>query len=49
MIEFWILRESDDLSGLNGSISHDDLHSLDDLNRLFGLKNVKNACALDTE
>ena len=31
IIEFKFLSESDNLSGLLGSISHDDLHSLDDL------------------
>ena len=49
MIEFQILSESDDLSGLIGSISHDDLNSLDDLGSLFDLKITKNASALYTE
>ena len=43
------LSEFDDLSGLIGSISHDDLNSLDDLDSLFELKNAKNASALDAE
>ena len=43
------LSGSDDLSGLIGSISHDDLNSLDDLNSIFDLRKAKNANALDTE
>ena len=39
----------DDFSGLIGSISHDDLYSLDYLNSLLELKNTKNASDLDTE
>ena len=35
------LSESDDLSGLFGSISHDDLNSLNDLDSFFDLKNAK--------
>ena len=55
MIEFKFLRESDNFSGLIGSISHDDLYSFDDLNNLddldslFDLKKAKNTSALDTE
>ena len=41
IIEFKFLSEFEDLSGLIGSLSHDDLNSLDDLD--------KNASALDTE
>ena len=37
VIKFKILREFDNLNGLIGSINHDDLHSLDDLNSLFEL------------
>ena len=43
------LSESDELSGLISSISHDGINSLDDLNSLFDLKNIKNASALDIE
>ena len=49
IIKFKLLSESDDLSGLIGSISHDDLNSLDDLDSLFDLKITKNASALYTE
>ena len=49
IIEFKFLSEFDDLSGLIGSISHDDLNSLDDLDSLFDLKITKNASALYTE
>ena len=49
IIEFKFLSESDDLSGLIGSLSHDDLNSLDDLDSLFDLRKAKNASALDTE
>ena len=42
------LSESDNLSGLIGSISHNDLNSLDDLDSLFDLKVTKNASALYT-
>ena len=38
IIKFKLLSESDDLSGLIGSISHDDLNSLNDLHSLFDLK-----------
>ena len=48
IIEFKFLSESDDLSGLIGSISHDDLNSLDDLGSLFDLKITKNASILYT-
>ena len=48
IIEFKFLSESDDLSGLIGSISHDDLNSLDDLDSLFDLKITKNVSTLDT-
>ena len=48
-LEFKFLSESDDLSGLIGSISHDDLNSLDDFASLFDLRKAKNASALDTE
>ena len=41
--KFKFLSESDDLSGLIGSISHDDLNSL------FDLKITKNASTLYTE
>ena len=41
MIEFKFLSESDDLSGLIGFISHDDLNSLNDLDSLFDLKKPK--------
>ena len=37
------------LSGLIGSISHDDLNSLNDLDSHFDLRKGKNASALDTE
>ena len=37
-MEFKILSESDVLSGLIGSINHDDLNSLDDLDSLFDSK-----------
>ena len=46
IIEVKFLSDSDDLSGLLGSISHDDLNSLDGLDSLFDLKN---ASTLDTE
>ena len=49
IIEFKFLSESDDLSGLIGSLSHDDLNSLDDLDSLFDLRKAKNTSALDTE
>ena len=49
IIKFKLLSESDDLSGLIGSISHDDLNSLKDLVSLFDLKITKNASALYTE
>ena len=49
IVELKFLSESDDLSGLIGSISHDDLNSLDDLDSLFDLKKAKYANALDTE
>jgi hypothetical protein len=49
IIKFKLLSESDDLSGLIGSISHDDLNSLDDLDSLCDLKITKNARALYTE
>ena len=48
IIEFKFLSESDDLSGLIGSISHDDLNSLNDPDSLFDLKITKNASALYT-
>ena len=48
-MKFKFLSESDDLSGLKGSFNHDDLNSLDDLDRLFDLRKAKNASALDTE
>ena len=41
IIKFKLLNESDDLSSLIGSISHDDLESL------FDLKKAKNASALE--
>ena len=41
IIKFKLLSESDDLSGLIGSISHDDLNSLNDLNSLLDLKITK--------
>ena len=41
IIEFKFLSESDNLSGLIGSIRQDDLNSLDDLDSLFDLKNAK--------
>ena len=44
-----LLSESDDLSSLIGSISYDDLNSLDDLGSLFDFKITKNASALYTE
>ena len=47
--KFKFLSESDNLSGLIGSISHDDLNSLNDLGSLFDLRKAKNANALDTE
>ena len=40
-IKFKLLSEYDDLSGLIGPLSHDDLNSLDDLDSLFDLKNTK--------
>ena len=49
MIKFKFLSESDDLNGLIGSINHDNLNSLDDLNSLFDLKITKNASALYNE
>ena len=49
IIEFKFLSESDDLSGLIGSLIHDDLNSLDDLDSLFDLRKAKNTSALDTE
>ena len=49
IIKFKLLSESDDLSGLIGSISHDDLNSLYALDSLFDLKITKNASALYTE
>ena len=49
IIEFKFLSESDDLSSLIGSLSHDDLNSLDDLDSLFDLRKAKNTSALDTE
>ena len=49
IIKFKLLSESDDLSGLIGSISHDDLNSLDDLDSLFDLKITKNASVLYIE
>ena len=49
IIKFKLLSESDDLSGLISSISHDDLNSLDDFNSLFDLKITKNASTLQTE
>ena len=49
IIKFKLLSESDDLSGLIGSISHVDLNSLDDLDSLCDLKIIKNARALYTE
>ena len=42
------VSEFDNLSGLIGSISHDDLNSLDDLDSLFDLRKAKNTSALDT-
>ena len=45
---FKFLSESDNLSGLIGSISHDNLNSLNDLDSLFDLRKAKNARALDT-
>ena len=49
IIKFKLLSESDDLSGLIGSISHDDLNDLNDLDSLFDLKITKNASTLYTE
>ena len=49
IIEFKYLSESDDLSGLIGSLNNDDLNSLDDLNNLFDLRKTKNASVLRTE
>ena len=49
IIKFKLINESDDLSGLIGSISNDDLNSLDDLDSLFDLKIIKNASALYTK
>ena len=43
------LSESDNLSGLIDSMSHDDLNSLDDLDSFFDLKKAKNVSALNTE
>jgi hypothetical protein len=40
------VSESDDLSGLIGSISHNDLNSLYDLDSLFDLKIAKNDSAV---
>ena len=40
MIEFKILSKSNNLSGLICSINHDDLNSLNDLGKLFDLKNA---------
>ena len=37
------LSESDNLSGLIDSMSHDDLNSLDDLDSFFDLKKAKSA------
>ena len=47
--KFKFLNETDNLSGLIGSISHDGLNSLDDFDSLFDLRKAKNASSLDTE
>ena len=47
--KFKFQNETDNLSGLIGSISHDGLNSLDDLDSLFDLRKAKNASSLDTE